>query len=306
MLNKLKHFQSNRIVPPVYPAAGIHSAGDSIISLYAKLGNKIRLEPIVQGTLGLTFMCYGLSNEPCIVKTHLPGREYMTALKKEANLLQTAYGDTINVTLRAFAVNNKEQLCLQMDMLQKMKADDVTPALVTELINVYQGRLANIKKDQLYGIEEIWTAAWEELTVLHNEHFLTNETYAAAKEKLAFLRNEFPHLERCVCHGDLSDLNIMGNKAGRLIAIDWEDAFWGCAGYDYLYWLTFFNHRRFLQLDHKVSAHMPRECAVSILTMIVVVKCAISFYSGSYQRNSLSMEDRLREIWETYGRRHGQ
>ena len=80
------------------------------------------------------------------------------------------------------------------------------------------------------------------------------------------------------------------------VLIDWEDAFLGIEGYDYLYWLTFFNHRKFYSKEIFFRSGCEEDVIKGILVTVLIIKSAISFYAGSYENNSLTFQERIVEI----------
>ena len=48
-------------------------------------------------------------------------------------------------------------------------------------------------------------------------------------------------------------------------------------------------------------AGLPPEIVAGIITLILLIKNAISYYSGEYVKNKLSMNDRLKEIYVCMG-----
>ncbi len=80
------------------------------------------------------------------------------------------------------------------------------------------------------------------------------------------------------------------------VVIDWEDAFWGIEGYDYLFWLTFFDNRKYY--SQKIFGKTPwgKEIEIAILILIVVLKSELSFRSNRYKENKLTFDERIVEI----------
>ena len=98
-----------------------------------------------------------------------------------------------------------------------------------------------------------------------------------------------------LCHGDFSPANLVGNGPA-LTVIDWEDAFWGIEGYDFLYWMTFFENRKYLSQDIFSVTPWDKPTDIAILLLIIVVKSHISLLSKDYMTYSLTFEQRLNEI----------
>ena len=152
----------------------------------------------------------------------------------------------------------------------------------------------------MYDIKDLLKAACNELEVLSERRFLSQKTCLSAHQQLNWLEMQLPTLERCICHGDFGDRNIMVDQDGKYYVIDWEDAFWGYREYDLIYWLTFFNHRKYYHMESIPGLGKNPELEKATVTLILIIKNAISLYSGSYRKNSLGMEDRLLEMWKIW------
>lgn len=293
MLNKLFYFKE-------YPSAQIpaqisHDLEKPLEAYLSGKGRHVVLTPGAKGTLGLTYLCQD-SLGTSFIKSHLPGKLYRDALKRESFLLQQANPDSLRVQEHSVLIQGEEQLYLEMDVLSEMT--DVSPADSRAIIRKYSWELASVPASaEMASLQDLCTAARTECRVLRDHGLFSDSACLRCLNDLDDLMNTLPELSPCICHGDLGDRNLMQNAAGNPVVIDWEDSFWGCAGYDYLYWLTFFNHRKYyspavFQVDGLTSLQ-----ARSIITMILVIKSAISFYNGSYRNNAMGLEDRLLEIW---------
>ena len=188
-----------------------------------------------------------------------------------------------------------------MRLLYEVK--EVPPQTATELIDQYQERLQGIEPCGLYDLEDLLKAAFNELEVLSERKLLSQETCFSVYQQLNWLKMQLPTLERCICHGDFGDRNIMMDQDRKYYVIDWEDAFWGYKEYDYIYWLTFFNHRKYYQMKDLLDVGERPEIEKATATLILIIKEAISLYSGSYRNNSLGLEDRLLEMWKIWDTR---
>lgn len=297
MLGKLNYFKAQNGIPLVLQAecSGIAAA---FMTYSKKKKYNVILEDGAKGTLGVNFICRGFPGGTRFIKSHLPKREYRESLEKEYILLNAVNQGALRVDMVRLQLRNEEQVYLIMDVLQEVS--EVMPEEISDIITRNQKHLAQTVVESMYDIGDLLSAAVDELYVLREKGFFTTQTFMAASNELQFLRRQLPTIERCISHGDLGDRNIMLNRDGRMVTIDWEDAFWGCAEYDYLYWLTFFNHRKFYQHNHLPAAGVDPERACAIMTMILIIKNAISYYSGSYHSNSISMEDRLLEAWRLW------
>lgn len=299
MLNKLRFYRDSSVLPDFdrqRQAAKCH-----FIKYYGK--EDIILKDISGGTLGITFMCDGLKRSQIFVKTHLLGTVYRNALCKEYQILKSIYDEKIFLESLSVPVeNNNELVFLLMDYLKPgcsmLKAD------IIELIGQFNKDNA-LQFDSggcLYDITDLLIEAKKSLYDLDKKGFYSARTVKTAELLLISLESYLPGLPRIVCHGDLADKNIMINSQNEKILLDWEDAFWGVDGYDYLYWLTFFNHRKFYNESGIFDVPgLSSEITAGILTLILSIKNAISYYSGEYVNHKLSMNDRIKEIYECIG-----
>ena len=85
-------------------------------------------------------------------------------------------------------------------------------------------------------------------------------------------------------------------KGSIPIVIDWEDAFLGFEGYDFLYWLTFFKNRKFYSRDMFDLTEFGCELGSAIMVLILVLKSELALSSGEYDVHSMSINDRLLEV----------
>lgn len=298
MLNKLNYYRERFQKQVAIDQSEQTECGDDFItvlsSFLSQQGFDGKIVPIDGGTLGITFVASSESRAPIFIKTHLSGEKYRLALKKEYQLLKKIY-DTV-IYLQQVDIGN--QTFLLEDKLY-MPQTMITPENVLSIIRIYQKQLETLKGKLIkgcYSIEDILNEAERELPILFANGLLSAKVSDDIERSLDDVKTSVCELPRCICHGDFSDKNIMQTGEGTLVAIDWEDAFWGIAGYDYLYWLTFFGHRKYYNKVTFGKVNYDTKLIKGILMMILVIKSAISFYSGSYLSNSLTAEQRIIEI----------
>ena len=189
-----------------------------------------------------------------------------------------------------------------MDRLSERSSvvKEITPDIVDTLITSYQKSLKTASlSSKMYGIEKLRDRAVQELYILYCNHFISAALYQRAENSISLLDELLPMQPRCICHGDLSDKNILFNISREPVLIDWEDAFWGIPGYDYLYWLTFFNHRKYYCKNVMQRCGLSQELSKAVAYLIL--KSAISYYSGSYRNNTVDMETRISEFIQAIG-----
>lgn len=304
MLNKLEYYRSQYYrdnlanSPDIIKISGeSYRAELQTILTYLKIPGKI--QPLSGGTLGITYTVTYPSGTTHVAKTHLSGAEYRAALCKEAELLKLLYADEIYLK----TVNWNEKVWMFMESLapiqHKIVPDDIESILKSVQERAHGKDFSCLASS--YTMEKLLDAAAKEREFLHKKGFFSDRLNQELHGLLFQLKDEIKHLPRCLCHGDLSNKNLMQKELDKIIVIDWEDSFWGIDGYDYLYWLTFFENRCFY--SKKVFDNVPysNDTIKGVLAMILIIKSAISYYSGSYLRNSKTFEDRIVELLGVFG-----
>ncbi len=267
-----------------------------VAGLQAKLGETlVGLHPLDGGTLGVIFSGVIDGSEHCF-KTHAVPAGQLTLRREYAFLRETARGRA-DAHLIIIDGQTETRTWLQTKLLHS--CNELSPATIRNLVGNYEAKLpGGIGLDLVPAEDNIHLLlknAEEALAVLSRKHLISEGIASEAKARLSYLHAISSEWKLQLCHGDLGPANIMCDDIGPVV-IDWEDAFWGIAGYDYLYWLTFFSNRRWLAPD--VLGHTPweRSGEVALMTMILLLKCLLSIRDGSYQGNKISFDQRLMEV----------
>jgi len=245
------------------------------------------------GTLGVCFTVGGAGRRACFLKSHatLAGRR---ALDKEISLFQMAYP-----RVRVDRFECSDRLWMVADVLSTpIVAPGVADMLAT--ISQYEARLSSDACVSCLApgddMQALLCEAEEALARLASSSHIGTAVARQATLHLHRLKQVVPSMSPVVCHGDLGPANLMCDAEG-LIAVDWEDAFLGVAGYDFLYWLTFFDNRKYL--GEQIFGRTPwtKEIDVALITMILLLKCELSVRAGRLMGNVLSFDQRLGEIF---------
>jgi len=257
--------------------------------LEAMLGFKIKnIQNVQGGTLGICLLA-DTGVKTLFFKTH--SGDARDLLQKEIALMKHVNGAIMDV--RSFEL--PDRVWLVCDALQP--CPPLTPDAVRALTSSYTTRIKTFpdvtlvpnNKDFAYLMGE----AREALNLLFIQKQISEVTQTLCTESLHLLGKQ--DFQPVLCHGDLGPKNIMlaGNQP---VAIDWEDAFWGVDGYDYLYWLTFFENRRYY--DASVLGHTPwgKDIERALLVMIILLKCVLSYKSSTHINNALSFDQRIWEV----------
>lgn len=260
------------------------------------LGCRVRLEKANRGRLGRTFRCVLGSGKVLFCKTHQQGERYRQILKKEYYFFTNA-NPSVVASYGVFTHDGYDYAYMLQEWLDKSTI--IKPEDALELIDSYNQRLLVGTDSQPYigySFCDLINVSKEELVFLENSTELSHPFCEFLKENITNLEQNLPVYEKMICHGDFGDNNIMRLEGGSFIVIDWEDAFVGIKGYDFLYWLTFFGHRKFYSSNIFKQSGLSCCDARGLLTVIMIIKTALTVYSGLNKNNSISSEERIAEM----------
>ncbi|MCS3726389.1 phosphotransferase [Bradyrhizobium betae] len=257
-------------------------------------GRAVSVTPAPRGTLGVCFDAE-IAGEKRFLKTHLPGAAARASLAREAAVLARLYGDTIVLDrFDLLLADGTTRLCLLMPALLPLAAQ-MQPAEAAAIAGRCSERLGDWRPDHIPTFEQHLAAAARALETLSDRNLIEQATAAETRRLIARLEERFPKLPAALCHGDFGPKNIMLAGTEPLI-IDWEDAFGGVAGYDYLYWLTFMENRAFLRTAAFGRAGLSPDIERAILALVVLLKSYLAVCSGAYLKHAVSPQARIAEI----------
>lgn len=144
------------------------------------------------------------------------------------------------------------------------------------------------------GFADIIDAANSACAYLSSRGELSPRVEAELLEHLALLRDAAPSLPHRPCHGDLGPQNLLHDDHGPVL-LDWEDALTGPAGYDWIYWLSFFHNRAQLDRHNLAASGLDVPTALAILTAILLVKCELALRTGAAAGHQMTAAQRLTE-----------
>jgi hypothetical protein len=293
VLSKLRYFsQSN---------AATHAANvDELQSAVARyLEGSIgptKLTPVVGSTLGICFRADTLT-KPFFVKTHRPDESSRENLLKEFDILEALYRDRIFLHRFDVELASDQHTCILMEWLDTAQAPP-TPAHLRAIIGECYETLEHIHNDratQFSTIGQLVAEGDRAIFELEELQLVSPDTALKIRPCLNSLKNAISHLRPIVCHGDLSNKNLLASR-GQNIIIDWEDSFLGFAGYDYLYWLTFMDNRKYLSPSVLGYTALGEASERGVMLMIVAIKSLISVRSKAVQFSRVPIERRLVEL----------
>lgn len=286
MLNKLLYFKE-------HPYANKKKRETYDNSLFdVSLPKNLTIIKETNGTLSNANIIEDSKGRQLFIKTYKNDKKYNT-IEKEYQLLRTVYGDALDF-LEKRIINNEEYLimdkCLQ-------NSNYPSPDLVMSAIEEYSKALKNkFTIKGMYSISDLCNSALSELKMMTDNGFYSLHAAEMCIDRISALNNASEKMNKIICHGDLSNSNIMSTKKGKTIVVDWEDAFEGIEYYDYIYWLTFVSNRKHYSYKTFDSIDLDRKVKEGMIATIITLKNAFSYYSGSYLNNKLGMEERLLEL----------
>lgn len=290
MFSKLRNFENNVRIP---------SFGSDLFfsnALKNKYGKELScLKRINGGTFSICFEGE-ISNKKYFFKSNILDLK-SSSLECEEVILNVTTENSIEAQLVNYFDNNLTHRWLQTKLLQPSCAQ--TPEQVRSLISSYEVGLKKLGNFQLApkqdGFNLLLEHAESSTFFLLNLKLISSLISKKAFECIEIARHATSRLDYQLCHGDLGPANVMSDGI-KAIAIDWEDVFWGFSGYDYLYWLTFMDNRKWLSRKFLGCTGMSRSEEIAIMVVIILVKSKISVSAGTQQYNLISFDQRLQEV----------
>lgn len=292
MLSKYHHWKTENVNSL---KAGSEDLVPALICELQKRYMQVQILPIRGGTLGVLFELWA-DGKRKFVKTHLEGVAYKDNLLKEMAIISLLYGNYINIERMDIIVNQVEYTFMIMDWLLA-DASAVDLRQVKAEILSYQTKLLTGGLEINYSFNDIVKAGKQSLMSLYSADFLSKELFLACQNSVDNAWMNAKTKEKAICHGDLSNVNIMLDENGRSVVIDWEDALWAFPEYDFLYWLTFFSQRKYYSASLLQENGIEKRWGCDVMVLITLIKCEMSYVNGDYRNNSLSFEERLQEIY---------
>lgn len=268
---------------------------DLMRSLHECFPGVKELRPVSGGTLGACFVGQ-LKGEWRVFKTHrLDGGNL--ALEREARILAALWGSRVDVRWARFGRGVGSRLWVHMKRLDSRR--DLSASAVRQLALCASDSLTSSAASSLVprsdDLAKIVAEAEPLLRLLEHKKLLSPRTRRLAAYHVDNVSARIATWPMVLCHGDLGPANILWDSEGPL-AIDWEDACWGVKGYDYLYWLTFFVNRRWLVRESLGHTVLGIHDEISLMVVIMLLKCGLSVATGEYRIHSISCDQRLGEV----------
>ena len=297
MLSKYYHMKKENSRHTAGAAVPVTELESALYRSLKQRHNDVTIGQILSGgTLGIFFRL-SADGRKKFAKTHQAGETYRENLCKEIKIMSLLYKDSIEMEEVRVPANGTWFVFLVMDELYPCAAPPL-PAEIRACIRDYEQKLRPSLIPAEYSFGQVLEAGRESLEALHAEGFLRYNCYCCCKDSLERMWEYGWKEQSAVCHGDLSNVNIMQDEQGRLVVIDWEDALTAFSEYDFLYWLTFFSQRNYYAPGLLRSYGINPERGTDLMVLITIIKSQMSYWNGSYAKNRISFQDRIHEIYQ--------
>lgn len=292
VLSKLKHFARDNAsnLTLLRSRVDVRPALEKIGARHAPF------VPVSGGTLGVGFIAT-VDGRQQFFKSYASAHSTHN-LEKEIRIMSHLYGELLGIRrIEVHEGDGPPRIWLVMDALEP-PITPLTPSDTLTLIKAYRSRLKSFAVDSPKTTETLGILVDEAirgLSRLASMGQIGDSMRIKLHTLLTHLADEWQTLPPAIAHGDLGPRNIM-TADGELVVIDWEDAFVGVEGYDYLYWLTFFENRRYYGSD--ILGHTPLglKGEVALLAMILILKSDLSVRANTHVGNQLTFEQRIVEV----------
>lgn len=295
MLNKIVYFNSNCVVK-----ADMSKIISAFRRYYEEKENTVEIfaDNIAKGTLGVFFLCT-IAGHEYFVKTHLDDENCRKSLIKESRLLKSIYQDEMVVDFFDIEIEGKAQTYLIMDRLDKVEGQISIQELKVVLQNCYR-KLKKVDLESIeYKIEQLVEEAEVGLKELSKNNFFSSDIIWNLQLCIQYIKQISKERACLVCHGDLSNVNIMKHNDNYII-LDWEDAFVGFEPYDIAYWMTFFQQRKNYNSTFFIENGLNTEDNKWLMIFVMLLKCWLSYKNKAYLNDSLTFQQRIEEVLNLY------
>lgn len=245
------------------------------------------------GTLGIFFQAV-MDGKRFFIKTCDADKMCQANLHKEVEIMKALYERQLCINSFVIDHHGLQKEFIIMDYIV-VKNNAYEMKFVQELIRSYHVKLNGVPHDIVnYNTDDLYRAASISFEILSKTDLLSVEVGVWCERVFKRLET-YNDNGRVLCHGDLSNVNIMIREEDVLV-LDWEDAVMAYPEYDILYWLTFYSQRKYYSSHLFDDIGLEEQYGKDIMVMILLIKCYLSYRNKSYLNNKLSINDRINEI----------
>lgn len=260
-------------------------------------GKKVEFKQLINdGTLGIVFSMK-IDGRDKVVKTHLNNITIKNRFINECCIFKKIYGKTINIEILEIKIENCYYTYLVMDELSN-DLKHVSIDLINKIISVYKDNFKEGFRNNIPNIRDILQRYNTGKKILLEKKLISKKNIKII-DSIDIIEKDICAEKLVFCHGDLSNKNIM-QKDNENIVIDWEDSFFGVEKYDFIYWLTFMQNRKYYNEYYFKLYKLNNQRSLYLFVVILILKCYLSYINKTYVNNKVSFDDRLDEVFSLY------
>jgi thiamine kinase-like enzyme len=302
MISKIIHYEMYASLQDINPALYLEAISEYYLIYESK---EVTIEDKEhKGTLGLSFRGE-VAGQSVYIKTHKPSVFHQSNLDKEYFFLDRIYRDSLDFKKIQLLIRGIPYSAIIMEELDgyspcssfeqgmaTLNAFRMTLNMSSSSLEPFRESLAKsgfcfsfLYRKAFFALDFLCRNHWIEKKMKHRLE-KTFEVYSSA----AFLEQHF-------CHGDISNKNIM-LKDGQPILIDWEDAMLGSPIFDFCYWLTFMDQRKYYPANAFKEFASSNRDVLFFMAVIIVLKSYLSILDGSVSHHKVTIAERLEELYD--------
>lgn len=256
-----------------------------------------------KGTLGLVFEIE-IDGVRFFAKTHKPSSFHRSNLDKEYFLLKSLYGNAIYLKK---ILLNLDKMNFSIILMDKLDTKSISESfdIKTEIIKGLSKKLNSCELNA-YRLKYLVNSAFNYNTLFEKGIFsleylfkwnLISQQFSNRLAELFQHQSLVRPEEEVVCHGDLSNKNILF-KGEEAFIIDWEDAISASPKYDLCYWLTFMDQRKYYNSPVFRDLIKTDPDILYLMSLILVLKGYLSVLDGSIIEHKVSVRERIEELFD--------
>ena len=224
-------------------------------------------------------------NPICIKKS--PGIEVWKARKFDANYfikiinkygpyaenisLETTIHRKFNPGIYFETYDHQNLSCLAIIELEKFRPESIQELRI--VLNKYRSQPS---EEYFFlpanrNLERLLTYAEKAVNNFTERRLIDSRIASNLKDSIQSISLFSQSQATVLCHGDVGDANFYQRNEGPVL-LDWEDCFWGFAGFDEIYYLTFLSNRFMISESTFKETGLDIEIAKATFALIVTLK----------------------------------
>jgi Predicted choline kinase involved in LPS biosynthesis len=307
-VNKIGFFQSDAASQleslKGVPEPEMNTLRTALMALYP--GSSLEIEPNFSGTLS-SFLVLQTGARRIVVKSHLDDPTSLRDAIKGAILFENLYSHNIEcgfLWLKDVGIGGKlyhllefldEHPPLHPLELRKQISHYFSEQIDFNVLN------SSFPPDALKSVHQNYRFYFDTLIEFEVFNYLDRLLHGGAisadthSQACLRIQTNIPFLQslpRGLCHGDLSNKNIL-SKHSQAVIIDWEDAFMAPWTYDMAFWASFFDNKKHLEVCDTWLEPGEQKSFWLLYLIAVIKKSFLRYLRGDHLRDEISIDDRI-------------